>query len=383
VICAVPKESFPEERRVSLVPAHVKLITSKDFQVRVERGAGAEAGFTDSAYEEQGAGLVDDRKELYGSADVVFQVRGAGANPHAGLEDISLMREGSILIGFLNPFGARESIDLLNKKKITSFAVELIPRITRAQSMDALSSMASLAGYRAALMAACALSKIYPMMMTAAGTIIPAKVFVIGAGVAGLQAIATAHRIGAVVTAYDVRPAVRDQVESLGAKFVELDLETGEAEDTGGYARKMDERFYEKQREMMSRVLAESDVVITTAAVPGSRAPVLITDSMVAGMQHGSVIVDLAAESGGNCELTSPGETVTAHGVKIIGPVNLPASMPFNASQLYSKNIASFFQVLAEESCLDVRCPDEIATSSLLTFDGELVHTKVKETLYG
>ena len=285
------------------------------------------------------------------------------------------------MIGLLDPLGAPESIRELAEKGVTSFALELLPRISRAQSMDALSSMATIAGYKAILLAANLLEKMFPLMITAAGTVTPARVFVIGAGVAGLQAIANAHRLGAVVHAYDVRPAVKEQVESLGAKFVELALEPQEAETAGGYAKAMDENFYRRQREMMAKVLAESDVVITTAAVPGKRAPVLITQEMVRGMRRGAVIVDLAAETGGNCELTRPGETVEIDGVSILGPVNLPSTVPYHASQMYSRNIASFLQLLIKDGKFHLDLEDQIIRETLLTHHKEVVNATVRELL--
>jgi NAD(P) transhydrogenase subunit alpha len=378
MITGIPMESFPDERRVSVIPYHVPALISAGLEVHVQKNAGGAAGFTDEAYREKGAKIITDRKKLFTAADIILQVRAAAANPESGLQDIKLMKKGALLIGFLNPYGSADMLKTLADSYITSFAMELIPRITRAQGMDALSSMASISGYKAALMAACALPRLYPMMMTAAGTITPARVLVIGAGVAGLQAIATAHRVGAVVHAYDVRPAVKEQVESLGAKFVELDLESETAQDKTGYAREMSREFYDKQRVLMARVVAESDVVISTASVPGKKAPLLITEEMVKSMRKGSVIVDLAAEQGGNCVLTEPGRTVQKYDVQIIGPVNLPATMPFHASQLYSKNVSSFLLPLIREKCLDLSCRDEIAAETILTQEGKVVNEKVK-----
>ncbi len=381
MITGIPMESFPDEKRVAIIPAHVPALINAGVTVHVQKNAGRAAGFTDEAYREKGAKIVNDRKRLFAAADIILQVRAAGANPDNGLQDIKLMKKGSLLIGFLNPYSSSDMLNALAKANVTSFAMELIPRITRAQSMDALSSMASISGYKAALMAACALPRLYPMMMTAAGTITPAHVFVIGAGVAGLQAVATAHRVGAVVNAYDVRPAVKEQVESLGAKFVELNLESETAQDKGGYAKEMSKQFYDKQRELMARVIAESDVVISTASVPGKKAPLLITEEMVKSMKPGSVIVDLAAEQGGNCVLTKPGRTVEKYDVRIIGPVNLPATMPYHASQLYSKNVSSFLLPLIKENCLDLSCRDEIAAETILTHEGKVANERVKQAL--
>ena len=285
------------------------------------------------------------------------------------------------MVGLLNPLGAPEAVRQLADKDITAFALELLPRIARSQPMDALSSMATVAGYKAVLLAAGALNKLYPMMITAAGTITPARVLIVGAGVAGLQAIATSKRLGAVVRAYDVRPAVKEQVESLGAKFVELELETEEAETSGGYAQAMGEEFYRRQREMMKRVVVESDVVITTAAIPGKKSPILITEDMVKGMEPGSVIVDLAAEGGGNCELTKPGETINAHGVIIMGPENVASTIPYHASQMYSKNLTAFLKNMMDDGELQLDLEDQIIRDSLITHKGEVVNPQVRELL--
>lgn len=378
MIVGVPVESSAHERRVALVPAVVRTLVKAGLQVLVEKGAGENAGFPDAAYEEQGAHLAPDRTQLFSSADVLLQVHGLNANPGSELE---LFRSSQIVVGLLNPYGSLEAVRQLATKGVTAFALELLPRISRAQPMDALTAMATLAGYKAVLMAAGVLNKIFPMMMTAAGTIIPAKVFVVGAGVAGLQAIATAWRLGAVVLAYDVRPAVKEQVESLGAKFVELPLESADAETAGGYAKALGEEFYRRQREMMTQVVAASDVVITTAAVPGKKAPILITAAMVQGMRPGSVIVDLAAETGGNCELTRPGETVEVHGVTIIGPVNLPSTIPFHASMMYANNIATFLQNLVQDGEVRLNLEDPIIRDTLLTHKGEVVNAQVRELL--
>jgi NAD(P) transhydrogenase subunit alpha len=381
MIAGVPKETFPGETRVAQIPAGLPALERAGIQLIVESEAGGAAGFPDASYEEKGARIASTREEVFQEADVLLQVRAGGANPDAGLDDLKRMRGGQLLIGFLEPYTSPEATRELKDRKLTSFAMELVPRITRAQSMDALSSMATVAGYQAVLMAAGTLPKMFPMMMTAAGTIVPAKVFVVGAGVAGLQAIATARRLGAVVSGYDVRPVVKEQVESLGAKFVELDLETDDSEGGGGYAREMDEAFYEKQREMMIRVLSESDVVITTAAVPGKKAPTLITSEMVQAMPRGSVIVDLAAERGGNCEITQPGEKVAEHGVTILGPVNLPATIPYHASQMYAKNVSNLLLLLAKEGKIDLNMEDEVVRETMFTRDGEVANERVREIL--
>ncbi len=381
MIVGVPVESYPQEKRVALVPALVRTLAKAGLEVLVEQGAGENAGFPDSAYEEQGARLVPDRTQLFSSADVLLQVHGLGANPKAGHADLELLRSGQVVLGLLNPLGAPEAAHEVAKRGITAFALELLPRISRSQPMDALSSMATIAGYKAVLLAAGALKKIYPMMITAAGTITPARTFVVGAGVAGLQAIATSRRLGAVVQSYDVRPAVKEQVESLGAKFLELQLETNEAEESSGYAKAMGEEFYRRQREMMKQVVAESDVVITTAAVPGKKAPVLITEEMVQGMRPGSVVVDLAAEGGGNCELTRPGETVEAHSVTILGPINLPSTVSHHASQMYAGNVTAFLKNLVKEGEIHLNLEDEIIRDTLVAHKGEVVNNRVRELL--
>ncbi len=380
MIIGVPRETFPGERRVALVPGMVQTLTRAGLEVLVERGCGTEAGFPDTQYEEKGA-LLASRDEVFARAELILQVRAPGANPERWRDDVALLRKGQAVIGFCDPLSSPEPTRALAEAGVTLFSMELMPRITRAQSMDALSSMATIAGYKAVLLAANTLPRMFPMMMTAAGTIAPARVFIVGAGVAGLQAIASARRLGAVVEAYDVRPAVREQVESLGGKFVELELETAEAEDAGGYARELGEDFYKKQREMMLRVVAGSHVVITTAAIPGKKAPILVTREMVEGMEPGSVIVDLAAERGGNCELTRPGETVVESGVTILGPLNIPSTVPYHASQMYSKNITTFLLHLVKEGKLALDMEDEITAGTMVTRDGRIVHPGVLESL--
>lgn len=379
MIVGVPKETFPGERRVALVPAVVPALAKAALEVVVETGAGEPAGYPDSAYAEKGARIAPSRGELFRSADVVVKVRACAAHISEGCADVNLVRPGQVLIGFFDPLAAPEMVRQIATTGATSFAMELMPRITRAQSMDALSSMATIAGYKAVLLAADRLPKMFPMLMTAAGTVAPARVFVVGAGVAGLQAIATARRLGGVVQAYDVRPAVKDQVVSVGAKFVELPLETSGAEDAGGYAKAQEESFYRRQRQLMARVVAESDVVITTAAIPGKKAPVLITREMVAGMAAGSVIVDIAAERGGNCELTRVDEEVVEHGVTILGPSNLPASVAYHASQLYAKNLSAFLLHIAKGGRIELDSDDVILRETLLTRGGEAVNQRVLE----
>ncbi len=375
----VPKETYPNEKRVSLIPSEVQKLRKKGVEVLVERGAGERAGFLDDEYEGAGASLVE-REELFEKAQIILKVRGLMADKEGFLNEVDRY-EGKVLIGFLDPFSVGEVLEKLEDLKLTAFAMELIPRITRAQSMDVLSSMATVAGYKAVLLAADLLPKMFPMLMTAAGTILPAKVFVVGAGVAGLQAIATARRLGAIVQAYDIRPAAKEQVLSLGAKFVELGLESESAEDKGGYAKAMDEEFYRRQREMMREVVGESDVVITTAMVPGKRAPILITEEMVKGMRSGSVIVDLAAERGGNCELTVPGEIVERYGVKIVGLTNLPSEIPYDASQMYSRNIFNFLNLLIKDGELEIDTEDEIVRDTLLLREGRLANERIEKLL--
>jgi NAD(P) transhydrogenase subunit alpha len=371
----IPKETWPGETRVAVIPAGAAVLKKAGVDVAVEAGAGAAAGFTDEAYTQQGAAVLS-APEIYNGADILLTVRAA---PPGGK-----LHKGQTVIGFADPLGAPESIHQLAASGATLLSMELMPRITRAQSMDALSSMATIAGYKGVLLAANASPRMFPMLMTAAGTISSARVFIVGAGVAGLQAIATARRLGGKVEAYDVRPAVKEQVQSLGAKFVELPIEAGDAEDKGGYAKAQDESFYRRQREMMLKVVAGSDVVITTALIPGKRAPILLTREMVEAMAPGSVVVDLAAERGGNCELTRPDEIVLHRGVTVIGPSNPPAMVPYHASQMYSKNIITFLTHLlgktgAQQPSLPIDSSDEITRETLLTRDGAVVHPRVLE----
>jgi NAD(P) transhydrogenase subunit alpha len=381
MIVGVPKENFPGERRVALVPAVLPTLAKAGIEVLIERGAGIEAGFPDSEFEAKGARLIDSRAELFKQSDLMAYVRACGANLDAGRPDLGLLRDGQGIVGLCHPFSAAETAKEIARRGAMLFSLELMPRITRAQSMDVLSSMSTIAGYKAVILAADALSRMFPMLMTAAGTLTAARVFVVGAGVAGLQAIASARRLGAIVEAYDVRPAVKEQVQSLGAKFVEMELETGEAEDAGGYAKALGEEFYRRQREMMKRVVAANDVVITTAIIPGKQAPILITEEMVDGMGHGSVIVDLAAEQGGNCELTRPGSTVVHRGVSIIGPINVAATIPHHASQMYAKNMTTYLTHIIKDGRLVLDSDDEITAATLVTRGGEVVQPKVREFL--
>ena len=366
----VPVEQLSGERRVALVPASLAALNKAGFTVIIERGAGERAGFPDSAYQDKG-GQIATRTDAF-AADILLQVR---------TTDVRLMRQGQTVIGMSDPLGSPEAVRELAARGVSAFALELIPRITRAQSMDVLSSMATIAGYKAVLLAADALPRMFPLLTTAAGTITPAHVFIVGVGVAGLQAIATARKLGAVVEAYDVRPAVKEQVQSVGAKFVELPLETAQAEDKGGYAKAQDETFYQRQREMMARVVAANDVVITTAVVPGKKAPVLVTADMVRGMAPGSVIVDLAAERGGNCELTRPDQVVVEKGVTILGPTNLPSTVPYHASQMYAKNITTFLLHLVKDGAVSLDPNDEITRDTLIAQGGEIVNARVRQAL--
>jgi NAD(P) transhydrogenase subunit alpha len=373
----VPKEIARGEARVALIPAGAATLKKAGLDVSVETGAGTAAGFTDDAFREQGAAIVP-RGDVFQTSDILLQIR---ATPVAGP-----LRAGQTAIGFADPLGAPQAIRDFAATGASLLSMELMPRITRAQSMDALSSMGTIAGYKGVLLAANALPRMFPMLMTAAGTISAARVFIMGAGVAGLQAISVARRLGARVEAYDVRPAVKEQVQSLGAKFVELPLESRDAEDKGGYAKAQDEAFYRRQREMMLKVVAASDVIITTALIPGKRAPILVTREMVEAMAPGSVIVDLAAERGGNCELTSPDEVVSHRGVTILGPSNPAALVPYHASQMYSKNITTFLAHLlgkdgAQQPSLALPADDEITRETLLTRGGDVVHPRVRELL--
>ncbi len=381
MIVGVPKEIYPGERRVALTPVVVPILAKAGLEVAIEAGAGVAAGYPDAQYQEKGAKVLPDRAAVFAQSDIIVQVLSHGANDKNGASDLPLLRSGQVLIGFLRPLASAETVQQVATSGATAFAVELMPRTTRAQSMDALSSMASIAGYKAVIAVADALPRIFPMMTTAAGTITPSRVLIIGAGVAGLQAIATAKRLGAVVSAYDVRPAVKEQVQSLGGRFVELPLETTDAQDARGYAKAQDEAFYAKQRELLGKVIAENDAVITTAVVPGKKAPVLVTEAMAKGMAPGSVILDLAAERGGNCELTRAGESVVAHGVTIIGPINLAGTAPYHSSQVYARNLTSFLQNLVKDGQVRPAESDDIIRDTLLTQDGEVVNARVREML--
>ncbi|MFC6874979.1 Re/Si-specific NAD(P)(+) transhydrogenase subunit alpha [Halobellus marinus] len=370
MLVGVPTETDPGERRVALVPSVATELIERGHEVVVQSGAGERADHSDDAYEAVGCEVVPDRESVFARANIVTQVNGLAAS---GEPDPTAYREGQTVVGLLGPYEIEEaSLSTLADRNVSAFSLELMPRISRAQSMDALSSMASLGGYKACLMAAEQLPKMFPMEMTAAGTIQPAEVFVIGAGVAGLKAIATAERLGASVRAYDIRLEVKREVESLGADFVELDLETEESGDDEGYAREMDEEFYRAQREAMREVVPDSDVLITTAAIPGAPAPELVTAEMVADMDAGSVVVDMSADSGGNCEPTRAGETVEHEGVTVFGPTDLPSRVAHTASEQYANNIANFLDAILDDDELHFDFEDEIVDSTLLTHDGTI-----------
>jgi len=379
MIVGVPRESFPGERRVSLVPAVIPNLAKAGLEVVVETGAGVEAGYLDADFAAKGAKIFPQRAEVFRAADILVQVLCYGSNDRTGEADVPLFKRDQVLVGFLRPLGSAETIQTIAGKGVTSFSVELMPRTTRAQSMDALSSMATISGYKAVLIAADALPRFFPMLTTAAGTITPARVLILGCGVAGLQAIATARRLGAVVSAYDLRPAVKEQVHSLGARFVELPIEAKDAQDARGYATAQGEDFYRRQRELLGKVIAESDVVITAAVIPGKKSPVLVTKEMVAGMAPGSVLVDLAAERGGNCELTRAGEKIVEHGVTLIGWFNLASTVPYHASQMYARNLTAFLLHLVKDGKLQLDTKDEIIRDTLLTYGGQVVNARLRE----
>src|ERR1700684_1484266 len=376
MIVGVPRESFPGELRVALTPTVVPNLAKAGIEVVLEAGAGVGAGYPDADYIAKGAKIVPLRADVFRTADIIIQVLSYGSNDKSGKGDLAMFRRDQALIGLLRPLGSLETLQEIATTGAISFSVELMPRTTRAQSMDALSSMGTICGYKAVVVAADTLPRIFPMLTTAAGTITPCRVFVIGAGVAGLQAIATARRLGAVASAYDLRPAAKEQVQSLGGRFVELPLEATDAQDAGGYARAQSEDFYRRQRELLGRVVAESNVVITAAVIPGQKSPVLVTREMVARMAPGSVIVDLASERGGNCELTRPGEVAIEHSVSIIGWINLASRVPYHASQMYARNISAFLVHLVKDGKLQLNLEDEITRSTLVTRNGEIVNPR-------
>ena len=381
LILGVLCEADPGERRVAIVPFAVPGLRKAGAEVLIQAGAGRTAGFTDDQYVAKGAIIAADREDVFARSHVILQVRSLGACSEHSDADLGLLRQEQILIAGCEPLWCPESIGKAAATGATVFALELVPRITRAQSMDILSSMATIAGYRAVLLAAIESPRMFPMMMTAAGTLKPARVLVIGAGVAGLQAIASARRMGAVVFGYDIRPAVKEQIESLGGKFVVLDAKADNAESAGGYAKQMSDEFYRQQREALKKVVADCDVVITTAAIPGKKAPILVTREMVEAMAPGSVVVDIAAERGGNCDVTIAGETVELNDVKILGPVNLASSIPTHASEMFSKNMTTFLMLIIKSGVVKIDTSDEILRETLVTQNGEVVSDRVRELL--
>ncbi|MDA8782467.1 Re/Si-specific NAD(P)(+) transhydrogenase subunit alpha [Porticoccaceae bacterium] len=382
MIIGIPSEVKTGEKRVAMSPANVQSLTDKSVKVLVQANAGAAAGYPDEEYTAAGATITADRAEIFASADIILQVQSFGSNNENSDDDMALVRSGQLIIGMMDPLASPQAAQAVADKGATAIALELVPRISRAQSMDVLSSMATLAGYKAVLMGASAAPRIFPMLMTAAGTLQPARVLIMGVGVAGLQACATAKRLGAVVEAYDVRPAAREQILSVGAKPVELDLDTGESEGAGGYAKEQGEDFLRRQRELMTEVVAQQDIIITTAAIPGAKSPILVTEDMVVAMKPGAVIVDLAAERGGNCDLTKQGETVVAHNVTILGPENVPSELAYHASQMLGKNMQTLLElIIDEEGALNLDFNDEIVAGTVVAHQGEVPHPHMRKLL--
>jgi len=381
VIIGITKELVAGERRVSMCPENVRPFVEAGIEVWVEENAGLAAGFMDSDYKAVGAEIAADRAALFAGADIVLQVQSFGSNTQNSQQDLPLLRPQQLVIGMMDPLAAPQAAQQVADTGATAVALELVPRISRAQSMDVLSSMATLAGYRAVLLGAEAAPRILPMLMTAAGTLQPARVLIMGVGVAGLQACATAKRLGAVVEAYDVRPAAREQILSVGAKPVELDLQTESSEGAGGYAKEQSEEFLHRQRQLMTEVVAQQDIIITTAAIPGAKSPILVTEDMVKAMKPGSVIVDLAAERGGNCALTKQGETVVAHGVNILGPENLASDLAYHASQMYGKNMQTLVELILEDGQANLDFNDEIIAGTVVAHNGEVTHPHIRKLL--
>ena len=382
MIIGIPSEIKTGEQRVAMSPANVQSLTDKSVKVLLQANAGSAAGYPDAEYTAAGATITANRKEIFASADVILQVQSFGSNNENSDADLASLRKGQLVIGMMDPLASPQAAQAVAEKGASAIALELVPRISRAQSMDVLSSMATLAGYKAVLMGASAAPRIFPMLMTAAGTLQPARVLIMGVGVAGLQACATAKRLGAVVEAYDVRPAAREQILSVGAKPVELDLDTGESEGAGGYAKEQGEDFLRRQRELMTEVVAQQDIIITTAAIPGAKSPILVTEDMVKAMKPGAVIVDLAAERGGNCDLTEQGKTVVAHDVTILGPENIPSDLAFHASQMYGKNMQTLLElILDDEGNLSLDFNDEIVAGTVVAHQGEVPHAYMRKLL--
>ena len=382
MIIGIPSEIKSAEQRVAMSPVNVQSLTDKGIKVLFQTNAGSAAGYPDAEYAAVGATISTDRAEIFAQADIILQVQSFGSNNDNSGADLASLRSGQLVIGMMDPLASPQAAQAVAEKGATAIALELVPRISRAQSMDVLSSMATLAGYKAVLMGASAAPRIFHMLMTAAGTLQPARVLIMGVGVAGLQACATAKRLGAVVEAYDVRPAAREQIISVGAKPVELDLDTGESEGAGGYAKEQGEDFLRRQRELMTEVVAQQDVIITTAAIPGAKSPILVTEDMVKAMKPGSVIVDLAAERGGNCDLTEQGKTVVAHGVTILGPENVPSELAYHASQMYGKNMQTLLElILDDEGNLSLDFNDEIVAGTVVAHQGDVPHPHMRKLL--
>ena len=382
MIIGIPSEIKDGENRVAMSPENVLAFSSLGIKVLLQTEAGVAAGYSDQSYVDAGASLILDRGELFAAADIIVQVQGLGANTENGEDDLPLIKPGQLIVSMMDPLASPEAALAMANTGATAIALELVPRISRAQSMDVLSSMATLAGYKSVIIGASSSPRIFPLLMTAAGTLQPARVLIMGVGVAGLQACATAKRLGAVVEAYDVRPAAREQIISVGAKPIELDLDTGESEGAGGYAKEQGEDFLRRQRELMTEVVSEQDLIITTAAIPGAKSPILVTSEMVAAMKPGSVIVDLAAERGGNCELTQQGKTIVADGVTIVGPENVPSDLAFHASQMYGKNVQTFLELIIDETGnLNIDFDDEIIAGTLVAHGGEVTHPHMRKLL--
>ena len=382
MIIGIPSEIKAGEKRVAMSPANVQSLTDRSVKVLIQADAGSAAGYPDAEYSAAGATITADRAEIFASADIILQVQSFGSNNENSDDDLARLRSGQLIIGMMDPLASPQAAQAVADRGGTAIALELVPRISRAQSMDVLSSMATLAGYKAVLMGASAAPRIFPMLMTAAGTLQPARVLIMGVGVAGLQACATAKRLGAVVEAYDVRPAAREQILSVGAKPIELDLDTGESEGAGGYAKEQGEDFLRRQRELMTEVVAQQDIIITTAAIPGAKSPILVTEDMVKAMKPGAVIVDLAAERGGNCDLTEQGKTVMAHDVTILGPENVPSELAYHASQMLGKNMQTLLElILDEEGNLNLDFNDEIVAGTVVAHQGEVPHPHMRKLL--
>lgn len=381
MIIGITKELVEGEKRVAMCPANVQVFTDSGIEIQVQKGAGRAAGYMDSDYQAAGAKITEDRAQLFKVADILLQVQSFGSNTENYQQDLEMLRPDQLVIGMMDPLASPQAAQQVASTGATAIALELVPRISRAQSMDVLSSMATLAGYRSVLLGAEAAPRILPMLMTAAGTLQPARVLIMGVGVAGLQACATAKRLGAVVEAYDVRPAAREQIISVGAKPVELDLQTESSEDAGGYAKEQSEEFLRRQRELMTEVVARQDIIITTAAVPGAKSPILVTEDMVKAMKPGSVIVDLAAERGGNCDLTKQGETVVAHDVTILGPENVPSDLARHASQMFGKNMQTLLELIIEDGSINLNFDDEIIAGTVVSHQGEVPHPHMRKLL--